>query len=213
MFVVGGFEQLRGARFSDQRRGGEDFWWRSGFGQASGDFGLDGVDQHASADCRTGGDGGSKALDPHHRVPDRRSGIQHEVGEILQFFARGMLGGAGVRMRLADQGHHTDAPLFEFCRHLDGNEVATAGGSDQGAVSRGEIEIAENALGEAGDILEEHGLALAIGADHQIMEGERKFHDGIEPGKGTIAGPHFLDENARMAAAEEMHHAPGKNGF
>lgn len=35
-----------------------------------------------------------------------------------------------------------------------------------------EVEVAKDSGGEAGDVFEEHGLALAVGADHEVMEAQ-----------------------------------------
>ena len=76
-----------------------------------------------------------------------------------------------------------------------------------------ECEVAENAFRQAGDVFQEHCLALAVGANHRVMKGQGKLNDGIKPGKRSVARPHFLDHDAGMAGAENMNHSPGKNGF
>ena len=41
----------------------------------------------------------------------------------------------------------------------------------------------KDALGEAGNIFEEHRLALAVRADDEVVERERKFDDRVESRK------------------------------
>ena len=73
--------------------------------------------------------------------------------------------------------------------------------------------FAEDALGEAGNIFEEHRLALAVRADDEVVERKRQLDDGIKARERSVAGPHLLDEDAGMAAAEEVDHAAGLDGF
>ena len=122
------------------------------------------------------------------------------------------LAAAGFAVLSADDGDDFQAAELELLGHLDGDDVAAAGRGDKGAVGRVNIEVAQDALREAGDIFEEHGLALAIGADHDVMKRERKLDDGVEAGEGSVAGPHFLDENSAVPATENMHHSPGQDG-
>jgi hypothetical protein len=45
------------------------------------------------------------------------------------------------------------------------------------------------------------------------MEAQGELHDGVEPGKRTVPGPHFLNEDAAMAGAKTMHHSAGQDGL
>src|SRR5262249_10841890 len=54
-------------------------------------------------------------------------------------------------------------------------------------------------------------LPLAVGADDEVVEGQREFDDGIKPWEGTIARPHFLDEDSAVAGAEDVDHSPSED--
>ncbi len=78
---------------------------------------------------------------------------------------------------------------------------------------RRQIEVPQDALGQPGNVFQKHRLPLAVRSHHQIVKAERKFDDGIESGKRAVARPHFLHDNAAVAGAEYMDHAPGQNRF
>lgn len=212
VFVVGGFEEFGGALGSHHGTGGKDLGRVPGGGEAEGDLRFESIDGQATADGGTGSDRGVEAGNPDHGIADRGTGIESDAGEVHEFGAAGVAALAGAGMGDADQGDHRDAPAMEGLGDFYGNHIASAGGDHQGAVLGGEIEVAEDAFSEAGDVFEEHGLALAVGADHQVMEREGEFDDGIETGEGTVTRPEFLDEDAGVAGTEDVHHAPGEDG-
>ena len=183
----------------------------SGASQARGDFGLDAVHEQAAADGGAGRHGRFESIDLHHRVADRGAGIEHEVREVLELLPARVLTAAGFGMFAADDGDDLHAALLEARRHLDGDEVATAGRDNERGIRGREIEVAQDAFGEAGDVFEEHRLALAVRADDEIMEAQRELDDGIEARKRTVTRPHLLHENPAVARAEEVNHAPGEN--
>lgn len=213
VFVVGGFEEIGGALFADERAGGEDLRRLTGGGEAGGDFGFEAVDQHATTDGGSRGDGGVEAVHMDHGVADGGAGIEDQVGEVLEFQAIGALAGAGFGMETGDDGHDLEAAPAEAFGHFHGDDVAAAGGDDEGGVLGAEVEVAKDAIGEAGDIFEEHGLALAVRADDEVVEAEGEFDDGVEAGEGTVTRPDFLDQNPAMAGAEEVDHASGADGI
>ncbi|MFM1945199.1 MAG: hypothetical protein RI897_4181 [Verrucomicrobiota bacterium] len=199
MFVVGGFEEFGSALGADDGCAAEDFWGLAGGGESAGDFCLDGIDEEASADRGSGGDWGIEVGDVDHGISRGCAGIESEAGEVLEFFTLGVFGGAGFRVLFTDDGDDLDAAFLEACGYFDGDEVTAAGGDDEGGVGGADGEVAEDTFGEAGDIFEEHGLALAVGADDKVMEAEGEFDDGVEAGEGAIAGPHFFDHDTAMA--------------
>jgi hypothetical protein len=74
-----------------------------------------------------------------------------------------------------------------------------------------EVEVAQDAVREAADVFEEHGLTLAVRADDEVVEGQRELDDGIEARKGAVTRPHFLDEDAAVAGAEDVDHLSGED--
>jgi hypothetical protein len=147
-----------------------------------------------------------------HGIADRCAGVEDEIGEVAEFAAVGALAGAGLGVPGGDDGDDLEAAAAEAFGHFDGDDVAAAGGDDQGGVLGVEVEIAEDAFGEAGHVFEEHGLALAVRTDHQVMEAEGEFDDRVEAREGAVAGPHFLDQDSAVAGAEEVDHASGEDG-
>ena len=97
--------------------------------------------------------------------------------------------------------------------HFDRDDVAAAGGDDQGGIFRRQIEVSQDARGEAGNVFEEHGLALAVGADDRVVKREREFDDGVEAGEGAVTRPHFFDQDSAVAGAEEVNHSAGEDGL
>ena len=62
-------------------------------------------------------------------------------------------------------------------------------------------------------MLEEHGLPLAVRADHQVVVGEGELDDGMEAGEAAVAGEHLFDNDARMSRAEEVDESVACNGI
>ena len=184
---------------ADDTAGGEDGGRLAGSSQSRGDFGFDGIHQQASADGGTGRDRRFQSGHADHRVSHRRAGIEDDVGEVLELPPVRALAGAGFAVGAGDDRDHLHATPLELLRHLDGHDVATAGRDDERAVLRRELEIPENARGEAGDVFEEHGLTLAVRADDEVVEAQGEFDDGIEAGKRSVTRPHFLHENPAVA--------------
>ena len=79
-------------------------------------------------------------------------------------------------------------------------------------VVRAEAEVVEDDLGQAGHALDEHGLALAVGAHHVGVVRHRQLHDGMEAREAAVAREHLLDRDARVARAEEVHEAVRGDG-
>ena len=63
------------------------------------------------------------------------------------------------------------------------------------------------------DVLQEHRLPLSIGTHHEVVEAQGELHDGVKPGERSVAGPHFLNEDAAMAGAKTMHHSASQDGL
>jgi len=116
-------------------------------------------------------------------------------------------------MLSADQCDHADFALAKLFGHFNRDDVATAGGNNECAILVGEVEITEDPLGQARNILEKHGLSLSVGAHHEVMKTEGEFDDRVETWKGAVTRPHFLHEDAAVAGAEKVDHPSGKNGF
>ena len=116
---------------------------------------------------------------------------------------------AGFRMFTADDGNDLDSTLAKLLSHLDRHRIATAGRRHERRVLGRQIEIPQNAFRQSADVLQKHRLPLAVGTHHEIVKAQRQLDDGVESGEGTVARPHFLDQNPAVARAEQMHHAPG----
>src|SRR4051794_20299156 len=118
-----------------------------------------------------------------------------------------------VGMLAADQADDSHFSFFEFFGHFDGHDIAAARRNNKGGVLVGKIEVPQDPFCEPGDVLEEHCLALAVRADHEVMKTEGEFDDRIESGERSVTGPHLLNEDAAVSRAEQMDHAAGENGF
>ena len=149
----------------------------------------------------------------HHRVARRRAVVEHHVGDVGQALAGGVLGLAAPAQCSSETTAITGRPS-RFClqRHLDDNLVDAAVGEDDEAVGRCQDEVAQDDLAQPFDMLQEHGLALAVGADDLVVVGQRQFDDGVEAGEAAVAREHLLDEHARVAGAEEVHQAVAGDG-
>ena len=126
MLIVGGLEQFRGTFAANAGPGGEHLGRMSGLGQAIGHLGLDGIDEHAAADGGAGGDRCVHAVDGSHRIAHWGAGVEHEIGEFLEFFAGLMPTAAGLGVLAADDGDNANAALLKRLCDLDGDDVATA---------------------------------------------------------------------------------------
>src|SRR5437762_6357645 len=113
-----------------------------------------------------------------------------------------MAAGRGFRVALTDNNHDLYAALPEAFGHFDRHRVASAGRRDQRAVFRRDLEIAEDALREAGNIFQEHRLPLAVRANDGIVKGEREFDNRVEAGEGTVTRPHLFHEDSAVARTE-----------
>lgn len=181
-------------------------------GEPCGYLGFDTIDQEAASDSRPRGYGGVEIGDSHHGIAHGSSGVENQIGKVLQLLPARVTSLARVRVLLADDGHNPDSSCLKTFSHLDGYQIASAGGGDQGGVDWGQVKVPQDASSEARDVLQEHGLALPVGPHDQVMEAEAEFDDGVEAWKGSIAWPHFLDKNAAMAGSEEMNHSTSQDG-
>src|SRR5687767_10383502 len=111
----------------------------------------------------------------------------------------------------AHQRHNAHAPFLELLGDFDRHDVRAARRDNERGVDWLERVVAQNALGETGDVFEKHRLTLPIGADDKVMKRQRKLDYRIEAGERAVARPHFLNHDARMTRAEEMDHAAGKD--
>src|SRR5438128_1996113 len=111
---------------------------------------------------------------------------------------------AGLRMLSTDNRDYLYSTLLEGLRNFNGHDIAATRRSHQRGIARRQIEVAQNAFREAGNIFQEHRLPLSIGAHDKVMKTQRKLDDGIEAGERAVARPHFLDENAAVARTEKM---------
>ena len=118
---------------------------------------------------------------------------------------------AGLGVLAADDGDNANAALLKGLCDLDRDDVATAGGNDEGGVGLGEVVVAQDALGQAVGVLEKHRLPLAIGTDDLVVKRERQLDDRVETGERPVARPHFLHHNPAVPRAKQVNHSPGED--
>ena len=80
---------------------------------------------------------------------------------------------AGFGVLAADDGDDSNPAFLKLFRNFNGDDIAAAGGDDEGGVGSGKVVVAQDALGQAVGILEEHRLPLAVGPDDLIVKRER----------------------------------------
>ena len=213
MLVVGRFEQLGSLLIAHQRGRREHCRRLSGLGEQRGDLDLDGIDEHAPTNGGARAHGGFEARNLDHGVAHRSSGVENNVGEVLQLASITTLTATGLAVGFGDDGHHLHAPTFELLGHFNGHQIASRRGGHQSGILGGKVVVAEDAGGQSVDILQEHRLPLSIGTHHEVVEAQGEFDDRVEPGKRTVPGPHFLNEDAAMAGAKTMHHSAGQDSL
>ena len=74
-------------------------------------------------------------------------------------------------------------------------------------------EISQDAFGQPAHVFQEHRLPLAVGADDEIVKRQRQFDDRIEARERAVARPHFLDHDAAVPGAEDVHHRDRRESF
>lgn len=116
-------------------------------------------------------------------------------------------------MLLAEDGDYFDTGFLKAFGYFNRYAIAATRGYDECAVMFTQIEIAQDLFREPGDVFQIHGLALSISTDHQVVECEGQFDDGIEPRERTVSRPHFFGHDAAVTGAKEMDHATGQDGF
>lgn len=213
MLVIRRLKQLGGFLGTDDSSSGQHLRRLAGFRETIRHFSLDGVHEKAATDGAAGCHGGFEAFDPHHGITNRGAGVENDVGEVLELLAVAVAAGASLAVGGADDGGDLHPALLKLLGHLDGNDVAATAGDDEGAVAGLEVEVAQDAIGKAADVFEEHGLTLAIRAHDEVVEGQREFDDGIEARKRTVTRPHLLDEDAAVAGTEDVDHLTGEDGL
>src|SRR6478752_5777887 len=165
---------------------------------------LDGVDDGDRPDGRTGSHRALQPVDRHEGVRVRGAHVEHEVGDVHEPDAC-----RGVRLpgqRLGDRrdGDHAHAPGLRALGHLHGDRRMATRGEHHHDVMRPEGEVPEDDLGKARRPLDEHRLALAIGADDLRVERHRQLDDRVEARVRAVAREHLLDRDARVPGAEEV---------
>ena len=93
--------------------------------------------------------------------------------------------------------------------HLDRHGRRAAGREDHHHVRGPNAKFERIDLGQAGRPLDEHRLALAVGADDLGVERHRQLDHRVEAGVRAVAGEHLLDRDARVAGPEQVDQAVG----
>ena len=219
VLVVRGLEQLRGPLRPRRRpRRSSTFGGWPACGQASATSALIALTSSTPPTVEPGETGVSRPSICHHRVAGRGAGVEHEVGEVLQLLAARVVAAAGLGVPPADDARRPSCRAAETARPSRSARRCSRWSEMTSAVSCvRQVEIAEDALGEAGDVLEEHRLPLAVGADDEVVERQRQLDDRVEaretsrsaatsPRPGSGCGPEpktWTIRPARIVAANQ----------
>jgi hypothetical protein len=213
VLIIGRFKQLGGSLVAYQRGRSEHRRRLSSLGEQRSNLDLDGIDQHATANGGARAHGGFETRDLDHGVTRRSTGVENDVRKVLQLATIATLAATGLAMGLGDDRHDFYATALKLLGHFNRYQIASRRGGHQGGILGGKIIVTEDASGQSVDVLEEHGLPLSIGTHHEVVEAQGELHDGIEPGERSVAGPHFLNEDAAMPGAKTVHHSTGQDGL
>src|SRR4051812_25013534 len=102
VFVIGGFKDFGGSSAAHNGRSAEDFWRMPSSDEACSDFGFDRIDQQTTANGRSRRDWGGKPRNADHSIAHGRTGIEDQVGKILELFSGRMLRRTRFRMLATD---------------------------------------------------------------------------------------------------------------
>ena len=213
MLIIGRFKQLGGLLVAHQRGRREHRRRLSSLGEQRSNLDLDGIDQHATANGGARAHGSFETRDLDHGVTRRSTGVENDVRKVLQLATIATLAATGLAMGLGDDRHDFYATALKLLGHFNRYQIASRRGGHQGGILGGKIIVTEDASGQSVDVLEEHSLPLSIGTHHEVVEAQGELHDGIEPGERSVAGPHFLNEDAAMPGAKTVHHSAGQDGL
>src|SRR5208282_1696458 len=145
-----------------------------------------------------------QSIEFYHGVAHRRARIEYDICEVAKFLAVGPLTRAGIAVDLADDGRDEDASLFKSLGDFDRHDVAAAAADHESAIDLLQIVVAQDAFGESADVLKEHRLPLAVGADDGVVEAQRKLHHRVKPWEAAVARPHLLDHDSAVYAAKQV---------
>ena len=98
-----------------------------------------------------------------------------------------------------------EAAAAKTLSHFDGHGAPAAGGEQHRRIPRVQGEVGKDHFGQALHLLEEHRLALAVGAHHLVVVGQRQLHDRMEARKAAVARKDFFDAHAGVAGAKQVH--------
>jgi hypothetical protein len=213
VLIIGRFKQLGGLLVAHQRGRSEHRRRLSSLGEQRGDLDLDGINEHAPTNGGARAHRSFETRDLDHGVTHRSTRVENDIRKVLQLATIATLAATGLAVSLGNDSHDFYATALELLSHFNRHQIASRRGGHQGGILRGKIIVAEDAGGQSVDILQEHGLPLSIGTHHEVVEAQRELHDGIEPGERSVAGPHFLNEDAAMAGAKTMHHSASQDGL
>jgi hypothetical protein len=213
VLIIGRFKQLGGLLVAHQRGRSEHRRRLSSLGEQRGDLDLDGINEHAPTNGGARAHRSFETRDLDHGVTHRSTRVENDIRKVLQLATIATLAATGLAVSLGNNSHDFYATALELLSHFNRHQIASRRGGHQGGILRGKIIVAEDAGGQSVDILQEHGLPLSIGTHHEVVEAQRELHDGIEPGERSVAGPHFLNEDAAMAGAKTMHHSASQDGL
>jgi hypothetical protein len=213
VLIIGRFKQLGGLLVAHQRGRREHRRRLSSLGEQRSNLDLDGINEHAPTNGGARAHRSFETRDLDHGVTHRSTRVENDIRKVLQLATIATLAATGLAVSLGDDGHDFYATALELLSHFNRHQIASRRGGHQGGILGGKIIVAEDAGGQSVDILQEHSLPLSIGTHHEVVEAQGELHDGIEPGERSVAGPHFLNEDAAMAGAKTMHHSASQDGL
>ena len=152
MLIIGRFKQLGGLLVAHQRGRREHRRRLSSLGEQRSNLDLDGIDEHATANGGTGTHGGFETRDLDHGVTCRSTGVENDVGKVLQLAAIAALAATGLAMGLGDDSHHLHAAALKLLGHFNGHQVASRRGGHQSGILGGKVVVTEDAGGQAVDV-------------------------------------------------------------
>src|SRR5918994_3886980 len=176
------------------------------FVEQRGRLHLELVHERNGGDRRAGADRRLQPVELDERIPDRCTEVEDHVRVVAEARPLPHLG-------LGERRHRNDRQPtgLRALGDLDRDGSAAAGAEDEHHVRRLQLEVGEDRLRQALDPLDEHRLALAVGADDLRVEGHRELDDRVEARIGAVAREHLLDRDPRVAGAEQMHEAAARD--
>src|SRR5262245_46074395 len=209
---VGRVEQTGRLLGAHHRSGREDRGHRPTLHQPRCGTNLHFVGERDRRDRRARTHGGVQAVERDEGVRRRRTKVEHHVGVIAQARSRrvGALPRLGRRERGDGDHGETTSPGADC--HLDRHCAEPGRAEHHHRVGRVQVEVAQDGLTETLHALDEHRLALPVGAHDLRVERHRQLDDRMEARKGPVAREHLLDGDPGVPGAERVDEPAAADG-